>query len=152
MDLALFIARSFGRWPPVVIVLTLIAVGSWYLIKELSTLQSRLIEAKQKQADAEIEQAKAEAGAAFAVVRARAEIMAEQIKPGRVHTNLRLSTIRAKLMKVINTTSSFSNREKMRLKPLILLNNLSTSFRLRYIARSYSQGSRRLLLGGTTGI
>jgi len=28
----------------------------------------------------------------------------------------------------------------------------SISLRLRYIARSYSQGSRRLLLGGTTGI
>jgi hypothetical protein len=48
---------------------------------------------------------------------------------GRVHTTLNASTIKAKLMKARNTTSSFSNREKMRRKPLSRLKSRSTSLR-----------------------
>jgi hypothetical protein len=56
--------------------------------------------------------------------------------------------IRAKWMNPMNITSSFSNREKMRLKPLSLLNRRSISFRRRYMTLLYSQGSKRLDLGG----
>lgn len=62
------------------------------------------------------------------------------------------STISPKLMKAMNITSSLSNREKMRRKPLSLRNSRSTSFRRLFISRSYSHGSRRLLFGGTTGM
>src|ERR1035441_7707637 len=44
---------------------------------------------------------------------------------GRVHTTLNASTIRAKLRKARKTTSSFSNREKMRRKPLSRLKSRS---------------------------
>ncbi len=62
------------------------------------------------------------------------------------------STISAKLIKARNITSSFSNREKMRRKPLRRRNRRPTSFLRLYIFRSFSHGSRRFLLGGTTGM
>ncbi len=52
--------------------------------------------------------------------------------------------MRAKLRKARKMTSSLSKREKMRRKPLSLRKSLSISLRLRYMARSYSHGSRRL--------
>ena len=48
---------------------------------------------------------------------------------GRVHTNRSASTIRAKDKKPRNKVSSFSNREKMRRKPLSLRNRRSISLR-----------------------
>jgi hypothetical protein len=86
--------------------------------------------------------------------------------------------MRAKLRKARKTASSLSKREKMRQKPLSLpfdfaygstfahhpercrmggpehvegRKNFSIWLRLRYMAWSYGQGRRRLLLGGTTG-
>ena len=50
------------------------------------------------------------------------------------------------------SVSSFSKREKMRRNPFNRRNNRSISFRLLYISRSYSQGSTRVLRGGTTGV
>ena len=50
-----------------------------------------------------------------------------------------------------NITSSFSKREKMRRNPFRRRNRRSTSLRRLYISRSYSQGLRRVLFGGTTG-
>jgi hypothetical protein len=47
---------------------------------------------------------------------------------------------------------SLSKREKMRRKPLSLWKSLSISLRLRYMALSYCQGCRRLLLGGTAKV
>ena len=60
--------------------------------------------------------------------------------------------IRAKLRKASNMMSSLSKREEIRRKPFSRRKRRSTWFRLRYIALSYCQGSRRWLLGGTTGI
>ncbi len=48
-------------------------------------------------------------------------------------------------------TSSLSNRVKMRRNPFSLLNSRSTSLRFLYSSLSCSQGSVRLLFGGTTG-
>ena len=55
--------------------------------------------------------------------------------------------MRAKLRKPRKRTSSFSKREKMRRKPLSLRKSRSISLRLRYMAWSYCQGSRRLRFG-----
>jgi hypothetical protein len=46
----------------------------------------------------------------------------------------------AKLINARNMTSSFSNREKMRRKPLSRRNNRSISLRRLYMARLYSHG------------
>ena len=54
-------------------------------------------------------------------------------------------------MNPTNTTSSFSNREKMRRNPFNRRNNRSISLRRLYISRLYSQGSIRVRNGGTTG-
>ncbi len=54
-------------------------------------------------------------------------------------------------MKATKTRSNFSKREKMRRKPLRRRKSLSISFRFLYKARSYSHGSMRLDLGGTSG-
>lgn len=51
----------------------------------------------------------------------------------------------------MNMTSNLSNRVKMRRNPFNLLNSRSTSFRFLYNSLSCSQGSTRLLFGGTTG-
>src|SRR5262245_28601865 len=48
---------------------------------------------------------------------------------GRVHTNLRASTMSAKERNARNMTSSFSKREKMRRNPLSLRNSRSISLR-----------------------
>src|ERR1700730_8870239 len=48
---------------------------------------------------------------------------------GRVHINLRASTMSAKERKARKTTSSFSKREKMRRNPLSLRNSRSISLR-----------------------
>ncbi len=65
---------------------------------------------------------------------------------------LRASTIKTKLIKARKMTSSFSNLEKMRRNPFSLRKSRSTSLRFLYSSRSYSHGSSRLDLGGTTGI
>lgn len=57
-----------------------------------------------------------------------------------------------KRMKPMNMMSSFSNREKMRQKPLRRRKRRSTSLRRLYRRRSYSQGSKRFDFGGTTGV
>ncbi len=61
------------------------------------------------------------------------------------------STMSAKLMKATNMTSSFSNREKMRRKPLSRRNSRSISLRRLYMAWLYSHAVTRPCLGGTTG-
>ena len=66
-DFALFIAKSFGRSLPVVVIIALITVGAWYFIRELSTLQAQLIEAERKLSTARVEQAKAESAAQSAI-------------------------------------------------------------------------------------
>ena len=69
-----------------------------------------------------------------------------------VHTIRNPSAMSAKLMKAMNMTSSFSNREKIRRKPLSRRNSRSISLRRLYMARLYSHGVTRFCLGGTTGM
>ena len=59
--------------------------------------------------------------------------------------------MRAKTTNPRKSTSSFSNREKMRRNPFGRRNSRSTPLRRLYIRRSYSQGPNRVLRGGTTG-
>src|SRR5271170_363446 len=56
--------------------------------------------------------------------------------------------MRAKVRKPRKSRSNLSKREKIRRKPFSLRKSRSISLRLRYMALSYCQGSRRLLLGG----
>lgn len=79
-DLALFVARSFGRSLPVIVIVALVSIGAWYFIKELSLLQTRLIEAERNLATSQVNQAKAEAAAQSSVDKARGEILTEQAK------------------------------------------------------------------------
>ena len=71
---------------------------------------------------------------------------------GPVHTIRNPSAMSAKLINPTNMTSSFSNREKMRRKPLSLRNSRSISLRRLYMAALYSHAVIRVCLGGTTGI
>jgi hypothetical protein len=71
---------------------------------------------------------------------------------GRVHIirqRDRNNTIR---IKAVNITSSFSYLVPTQRNAFNRRKNRSTSFRLLYNSRSYSQGFLRLLLGGTTGV
>ena len=58
----------------------------------------------------------------------------------------------AKLINPTNMTSSFSNREKIRRKPLSLRNSRSISWHRLYMTRLYVHAVPRFCLGGTTGI
>lgn len=78
--LALFVAQSLGKALPIVVIIALIAIGSWYFVKELSALQTELIDAERRLATARVDQAKAESAAQSAIDKARGEIMAEQAK------------------------------------------------------------------------
>ena len=76
-DLALFVARSFGRSLPVIVIVALVSIGAWYFIKELSLLQTRLIEAERNLATSQVNQAKAEAAAqSFLAIPSKANLYA----------------------------------------------------------------------------
>ena len=79
-DFAIYVARSFGKTLPVVIVVVLIAYGAWYAIREMATLQSELIKIERQKQVAEIAKAQAEADAKTAADRARYEALKEYSK------------------------------------------------------------------------
>src|SRR5258707_11725916 len=74
-DLAIFIAKSFGKSLPVVIIIGLIAYGAWYGIREASVLQTRVLEAERQRNSALIEKEKAEGEAKSAADRAKSEAL-----------------------------------------------------------------------------
>lgn len=79
-DLVIVLANSFGRFLPIVALFVILAACAWYFLKELSSLQTRLIESEQKVATARVNEAKALASADSAADKARNEILLEQSK------------------------------------------------------------------------
>ena len=79
-DVILYLAKSFGHALPVVLIICLVAVGAWYFIREVSSLQTKLIEASRQLSTAKVDQARAEAAAQVALDKAKAEILVEQTK------------------------------------------------------------------------
>jgi hypothetical protein len=79
-DFALYVARSFGKALPVLVVIVLIAYGAYYGIGEASRLQTQLNDAQKQQAEAEIKKTQAEADARDAGDKARYEALQEYSK------------------------------------------------------------------------
>jgi len=72
--------ESLGKALPIVVIVGLIAVGAYYAIRELSDLQSKVIEAQKAQSEAEIKKAQAEAAAGSASARAKQEALEQYTK------------------------------------------------------------------------
>lgn len=79
-DVAILVARSFGRSLPAVIIVALIAYGAWFALGEMSVLQTRIIDAERQKSEAVIKKAEAEADAKAAGDRAKYDALQEYSK------------------------------------------------------------------------
>jgi hypothetical protein len=121
-DLALFVARSLGRWLPAVVVLLLIGGGAVYGIRELTNLRKLALDAESKAAKAEVAQVRAEGNAERAADKTRNDLLKEystqleQLNERSAASVKRLQElVKTELdnIKQINEESERQNKERM---------------------------------------